>query len=120
MRLQYIQEQSRQTILPGLELFYEHPPFPAALILAITLDSGIHPLDHVGNHIVLAVFVEDLMEQVPVNLQGLVGGSGIFEEDHAVIHAHQAVLFAVGHEDGISEGLHALGEPLLTVLQRID
>jgi len=27
MRLQYTQEQSRQTILPGLELFYEHPPF---------------------------------------------------------------------------------------------
>jgi len=33
MRLQYIQEQSRQTILPGLELFYEHPPF---------LTVGIH------------------------------------------------------------------------------
>ena len=25
--LQYMQEQSRQTLLPGLKLSYEHPPF---------------------------------------------------------------------------------------------
>ena len=27
IRLQYMQEKSRQTLLPGLKLFYEHPPF---------------------------------------------------------------------------------------------
>jgi len=34
MRLQYIQEQSRQAILPGLELFYGHPPFGVGLCCA--------------------------------------------------------------------------------------
>ena len=29
IRLQYMQEKSRQTLLPGLKLFYEHPPFGA-------------------------------------------------------------------------------------------
>ena len=32
IRLQYIQEQSRQTLLPGLKLFYEHPPFPEGAV----------------------------------------------------------------------------------------
>ena len=40
MRLQYIQEQSRQTILPGLELFYEHPPF-ALFFVVFSYDSSI-------------------------------------------------------------------------------
>ena len=39
MRLQYIQEQSRQTILPGLELFYEHPPFKRPF----SLSNSIQP-----------------------------------------------------------------------------
>ena len=60
------------------------------------------------------------MEEVAVDLQGLVLGGGVLEEDHAVIHAHQAVLFAVGHKDGIGKGLHAFAEPLLACLQGID
>lgn len=55
--LQYIQEQSRQTLLPGLKLFYGHPPlhrfffcynqasssakFPRALACSMTLASSI-------------------------------------------------------------------------------
>ena len=60
------------------------------------------------------------MEEVAVDLQGLVGGDGVLEEDDAVVHAHQTVLLAVGHKDGVGEGLHALGEPGLAGLQGVD
>ena len=35
IRLQYMQEQSRQTLLPGRKLFYEHPPFTTVFYLII-------------------------------------------------------------------------------------
>ena len=36
MRLQFIQEQSRQTLLPGLKLFYEDIRFYAALLCVVS------------------------------------------------------------------------------------
>ena len=33
--LQYMQEQSRQTLLPGLKLSYEHPPLSGARFLSL-------------------------------------------------------------------------------------
>ena len=59
------------------------------------------------------------MEKVAVDLQGLVGRGSVTEEDDAVVHTNEAVLLAMGHEDGILEGLHALGKPLLAGLQGI-
>lgn len=43
--LQYIQEQSRQTLLPGLKLSYDHPHFWAAALLC-SLFAELH--DHIG------------------------------------------------------------------------
>ena len=35
-----MQEQSRQTLLPGLKLFYEHPPFPRCFFANRGINTG--------------------------------------------------------------------------------
>ena len=40
IQLQYMQEQSRQILLPGLKLFYEPPPFARRFFLLLKTGGG--------------------------------------------------------------------------------
>ena len=67
------------------------------------LDPSLNPGKGILDYLILAILIEDLMEQVPVNLHLLILGGCLAEEFIRILHAYQAVLLPVEHQHRISK-----------------
>ena len=83
----------------------------APLFVSGLSDPVLVPGKRIADDLVPAVFVEDLVEQVSVDLHLFVFDCCFFKEIIGILNVHQAVFLAVEHQHRIGKFAYVVFEP---------